>query len=67
MYRDRRQKKRGNQQWKVWYGESGGREYQKHNGEYGRVCKTEEGHRVTEIRRSSASNTFIAYIYIYID
>ena len=29
MQRDRTQKKRGNQQWRVWYKESEGREYQK--------------------------------------
>ena len=31
-----KRKKRGNQQWKVWYEESGGLEYQKQSGEYGR-------------------------------
>ena len=34
-------KRRGNQQWKVWYEESGGWEPQKQSGEYGRVCKVE--------------------------
>ena len=48
---------RRNQQWEVWYEESGGREYPMKSGEYGRVCKVED---VTEIRRSSVRNTFIA-------
>ena len=41
-----------------WCEESGGCEYQKRSGEYGRACKVEDSHR--DIRRSSARNTFIA-------
>ena len=32
-------------QWRVWCEESGGWEYQKQSGEYGRVCKFEDSHR----------------------
>ena len=42
---------------KVWYEESSGREYQKQSGERERVCKVER--TVTEIRRSSARDTFM--------
>ena len=42
---DRKQKRRGNQQWRVWCEESGGWECQKRSGEYGRVCKVEDSHR----------------------
>ena len=37
----RRQKRRGNQQWRVWCEASGGWEYQEQIGECGRVCKLE--------------------------
>ena len=57
MLMDRKQKRRGNQQWRVWCEESGGREYQKASGVYGRVCKVEDSHKD---RRSSARDTFIA-------
>ena len=45
MLMDGTQKRRGNQQWRVWYEESGGREYQMQSGEYGRACKVEDSHR----------------------
>ena len=45
MLMDRKQKRRGNQQWRVWCKESGDWEYQKRSGEYGRVCKVEDSHR----------------------
>ena len=45
MLMDRKQKKRGNRQWRVWCEESGGWEYQKQSGEYGRACKVENSHR----------------------
>ena len=54
MVMNRKQKRRGNQQWRVWCEESGGWEYQKQNGVYARVCKVEDSHR----RRSSARGTF---------
>ena len=41
----RKQKRRGNQQWRVWCEESGGWEYQKRSGEYGRACIVEDSHR----------------------
>ena len=42
---DWKQKRRRNPQWRVWCEESGGWEYQKQSGEYGRVCKFEDSHR----------------------
>ena len=44
MLMDRRQKRRGNQQWRVWCEQSGGSEYQKRSGQYGRVCKVEDSY-----------------------
>ena len=45
MLMDQKQKRHGNQQRRVWCAESGGGEYQKRSGEYGRVCKVEDCHR----------------------
>ena len=45
MLMDRKQKRRGNQQWRVWCEASGGWEYQNRSGEYGRACKVEDSHR----------------------
>ena len=45
MLMDRKQKRRGNQQWRVWCEESGGGEYQKRSGEYGRAYKVEDSQR----------------------
>ena len=45
MYMDLKQKRHGNQQWRVWCKESGGWEYQKWSGKSGRVCKVEDSHR----------------------
>ena len=45
MLMDRKRKRRGNQQWRVWCEESGDWDYQKRSGEYGRVCKVEDSHR----------------------
>ena len=39
------EKRRGNQQWRVWCKECGGWEYQKQSGEYRRVSKVEDSHR----------------------
>ena len=39
MLMDRKQKRRGNQQWRVWCEESGGWEYQNRSGDYERACK----------------------------
>ena len=44
MYMDRKQKRHRNQQQRVWWKESGGREYQKQNGKYGKVCKVEDSY-----------------------
>jgi len=45
MLMDRKRKMRGNQQWRVWWEESGDWDYQKRSGEYGMVCKVEDSHR----------------------
>ena len=45
MYRDWRQKRLGNQQWKVWHEGSGCCGYQKQSREYGLVCKIGDSHR----------------------
>ena len=42
---DRKRKRCRDQQRRVWGEESGGWEYQKRSGEYGRACKVEDGHR----------------------
>ena len=48
---DWKQERHGNQQWRVWCEESGGWEYQKWSGEYGRLCKVEDSHRVNMEQR----------------
>ena len=45
MLMDRKQKRRGNQQCRVWCEESEGQKYQKRSREHGRVCKVEDSHR----------------------
>ena len=45
MVMDRKQKRPGNQQWRVSCQRSGNWENQKRSGEYGRVCKVEDSHR----------------------
>ena len=49
MLIDRKQKRCGNQQWRVLCEESGGQESQKQSREYGRACKVEDSHRAVPV------------------
>ena len=63
MLMDREQKRRGNQQWRVWCEEYGGWEYQKRSGVYGRVCKVEDSHGDSTPRVTSGSNNVQLLLY----
>ena len=60
LWRDWRQKRHGNHQWKVWNEESGGWEYRKQSGEYGRgrYVKFEA---VTEIHKDTQERPFKSF------